>query len=135
MSDCVFCKIVSGQIPCYQVYEDQNFLAFLDINPISRGHIQLVPKQHYRWVFDIPNFGEYFETVKKVSLAVKAAVNADYVSLLTFGREVEHAHVWIVPRFWGDPHEGKGVDTTTRLKFSLEELTDIQSRIIQSLHS
>jgi len=62
--NCIFCKIVKGEIPAYKIYEDENFLAFLDINPQSPGHTQVIPKRHYRWVWDIPNVGAYFEVVK-----------------------------------------------------------------------
>ncbi|KKT79078.1 MAG: Histidine triad (HIT) protein, partial [Parcubacteria group bacterium GW2011_GWF2_44_8b] len=59
--ECIFCKIVKGEIASCKVYEDENFLAFLDINPQSPGHTQVITKIHYRWVWDVPNAGEYFE--------------------------------------------------------------------------
>ena len=65
MLNCIFCKIINKEIPCTKIYEDENFLAFLDINPLSPGHTQIIPKKHYRWVWDIENIGEYFEVVKK----------------------------------------------------------------------
>ena len=133
MSDCVFCKIIAGKLPCYKVYEDRDFLAFLDIHPIAPGHIQLIPKTHYRWAYDVPNFGQYFETAKKVALAARLTVNADYVSFVTFGVEVEHAHIWIVPRFKGDIHEGSGINTTNRLSFSPEQYQKFQRQIIANI--
>lgn len=54
-SNCIFCEIVKGEIPAYKVYEDGNFLAFLDINPQSPGHTQVITKKHYRWVWDVPS--------------------------------------------------------------------------------
>jgi|SRR3989338_4147001 len=96
-SNCVFCKIVSGDIPSYKVYEDERFLAFLDINPQSPGHTQVIPKRHYRWVWDIPNVGAYFELVKKVALAQQKAFGTDFILSKIIGDEVEHAHVWVFP--------------------------------------
>ena len=95
--NCVFCKIVKGEIPAYKVYEDENFLAFLDINPQSPGHTQVIPKRHYRWVWDIPNVGTYFEVVKKVALAQQKAFGTDFILSKIIGDEVEHAHVWVFP--------------------------------------
>ncbi|MDP3874944.1 MAG: HIT domain-containing protein [bacterium] len=99
MSDpnCVFCKIVKGEIPAYKVYEDKNFLAFLDINPQSPGHTQVITKKHYRWVWDAPNAGEYFEIVKKIAKAQQKAFGTDFILSKIIGDEVEHAHIWVFP--------------------------------------
>lgn len=96
-SSCIFCKIVKGEIPSYKVYEDKNFLAFLDINPQSPGHTQVITKKHYRWVWDIPNAGEYFEVVKKIALAQQKAFETDFILSKIIGDEVEHAHIWVFP--------------------------------------
>ena len=106
-SNCIFCKIVRGEIPAYKVYEDDDFLAFLDINPRSPGHTQIIPKKHFRWVWDIPvateakagepNIGELFEVVKKVALAQQKAFNTDFILSKIIGDEVEHAHIWVFP--------------------------------------
>ena len=97
MKDCIFCKIVKGEIPSHKVYEDENFLAFLDINPQSPGHTQVIPKKHYRWVWDVPNAGVYFEVVKKIALAQKKAFDTDFILSKIVGDEVEHAHIWVFP--------------------------------------
>jgi histidine triad (HIT) family protein len=97
MENCIFCKIVKGEIPSHKVYEDENFLAFLDINPQSPGHCQVIPKKHCRWVWDVENFGEYFEVVKKVALAQQKAFDTKWILSKIVGDEVEHAHVWIYP--------------------------------------
>ena len=65
--NCIFCKIVAGAIPSHKVYEDDKFLAFLDIHPLAPGHVQIIPKNHYRFVWDVPNAGEYFEITKKLA--------------------------------------------------------------------
>jgi histidine triad (HIT) family protein len=132
MSDCIFCKIASKELPSYTVYEDENFMGFLDIHPIAKGHVQLIPKKHFRWTYDVPQFGQYFEVARMVGLATERAVNADYISFVTFGIEVEHAHIWIVPRFKGDIHEGSGINTTNRLQFTIEEYLAIQKQIVHN---
>jgi len=99
---CIFCKIVRGEIPCHKVYEDDNFLAFLDIRPLGPGHTQVIPKKHYRYVWDTPNTGEYFEVVKKIALAQKKAFNADIVRSQIYGEEVYHAHIWVWPETTGE---------------------------------
>jgi histidine triad (HIT) family protein len=97
MENCIFCKIINKEIPAHIVYEDYNFLAFLDINPQSPGHTQVIPKKHCRWVWDVPNNTEYFEVVKKIALAQRKAFNTDFVLSRIVGDEVEHAHIWIFP--------------------------------------
>lgn len=97
MKDCIFCKIIAGDIPSYKVYEDEDFLAFLDIKPWGVGHTLVVPKTHYQWVWDYPEAGKYFEIVKKIALAQKKAFGTDLVISKIFGEEVPHAHVQIYP--------------------------------------
>ncbi|OHA88625.1 MAG: hypothetical protein A3C70_03445 [Candidatus Zambryskibacteria bacterium RIFCSPHIGHO2_02_FULL_43_14] len=95
--DCIFCKIVRGEIPAYKVYEEDDFLAFLDINPQSPGHTQVIPKKHFRWVWDIPDVGKYFEVVRKIAKAQQKAFNTDFILSKIIGDEVEHAHIWVFP--------------------------------------
>jgi len=97
MENCIFCKIVSGEIPTHKVYEDENFLAFLDVHPQSPGHVQVIPKQHYRWVWDVPNVGAYFEVVRKIALAQQKAFGTDWILSRIIGDEVSHAHIWVFP--------------------------------------
>ncbi len=97
MENCIFCKIAAGEIPAHTVYEDGDFLAFVDIHPQSPGHVQVIPKRHYRWVWDVPNAGAYFEVVKKIALAQQKAFNTDWVLSRIVGEDVPHAHVWVFP--------------------------------------
>lgn len=101
---CIFCQIVKKQIPAKVVYEDDDFLAFLDINPLNPGHTLIIPKKHYKLVFDVPNFGEYWEVAKKVALAAIKSLGAFTVNFLTMGFEIDHAHIHVVPRFENDGH-------------------------------
>jgi len=111
--NCIFCKIVNGEIPSYKVYEDDNFLAFLDINPKSPGHTQVIPKKHYRWVWEVPNVGEYFEVVKKIALAEQKAFDTDFILSKIVGDEVHHAHIWVFPN---KEVAGDKMDFETNLK-------------------
>lgn len=105
MENCVFCKIVAGDLPAYKVYEDKKYLAFLDIRPYSKGQALLIPKKHYRWVDDVPEFGEYFEAAKKVGLAIREALLPWAVFYITHGIEMEHCHIKIIPKYEGDQTE------------------------------
>ncbi len=97
MENCIFCKIVDKQIPAHIVYEDDNFLVFLDINPQSAGHCQVIPKNHYRWVWDVPEAGKYFEVVRKIAEVQRRVFGTDWILSKIVGDEVEHAHIWIYP--------------------------------------
>lgn len=102
MDSCIFCNIVKGKLPSYKVYEDSDFFGFLDIHPLNPGNVLLIPKNHYRWVYDVPNFGPYFEIAKKIGVAILRAMSAESVNFLTVGEEVAHAHIRIIPRFAND---------------------------------
>lgn len=72
-------------------------MAFLDVNPQSPGHVQVIPKEHFRWVWQVPDAGKYFEVVKKVASAQQKAFNTEWILSKIVGDEVEHAHIWIYP--------------------------------------
>lgn len=95
--NCVFCKIVRGELPSENVYEDENYLAFLDIRPQTPGHTLVIPKKHIRWVWDSENVGEYFEIAKKIALAQRKAFDTDFIISKVVGDEVPHAHIWVFP--------------------------------------
>ena len=97
MDDCIFCQIIKKEIPAEVVYADDNFLAFLDIKPLSPGHTLVIPKTHYRWVWDHPEAGKYFEVVKKIALAQKKAFATDSIIAKIVGEEIPHAHIWLIP--------------------------------------
>ncbi|MDD4333020.1 MAG: HIT family protein [Patescibacteria group bacterium] len=130
--DCIFCKIIAGEIPCYKVYEDENFLAFLDIRPLNPGHTLVIPKKHYRWVWDHENIGAYYEAVGKVANAIRQAFNTDYVVSMVFGEEVAHAHVWLVPRLPNDDHGG-AIDLKAVKNLSKEEMAEIAEKIKKNI--
>jgi histidine triad (HIT) family protein len=104
MENCIFCKIVKKEIPCDKVYEDESFLAFLDINPVADGHMMIIPKKHVVWMQDADDetIGEIFKLTKKLMLAVKNGLSCDYVQVSVVGKDVPHFHVHLIPRFFND---------------------------------
>lgn len=128
MENCIFCKIATGEISSYKVYEDENYLAFLDIRPLNPGHTLVIPKRHFRWVWDVEDISGYYEVVKKIAKAQKKAFGIDYVVSLVFGEEVPHAHVWLVPRMPNDGHGG-AIKLDNIKEISSEEMTKIAEKI------
>jgi len=102
MESCIFCQIVGGKLPSFKIYEDDNFLAFLDIYPRVEGHTLVIPKKHYRWVYDVPNFAAYWEVALKITKAMKKTFNPYFISYITHGLQVPHAHIHIMPRKRGE---------------------------------
>lgn len=119
-TSCIFCKIVSGEIPATKIYEDANFLAFLDIHPQSPGHAQVIPKKHTRWVWDVENVGEYFEVVRKIAKAQQKAFNTELILSKIIGDEVTHAHIWVFP---SDEAKGDKNDLAGNAEKLKQELT------------
>lgn len=130
MEDCIFCKIVAGEIPCYKTYEDDLFLGFLDIRPLNKGNSLLIPKTHHRWVNDVPEFGEYWEAARKLALKTASVVGSDFTTYLTLGEEVPHAHIRIIPRFDNDAHKN-GIDLSLVIEMSAEEMKSLAEKILR----
>ncbi len=106
--NCIFCKIVKGELPAVKVYEDDAFLAFLDKFPRSPGHCQVIPKEHHRWVWDVPNIGGYMEIARKVAQAQRKAFGTEMIVSQIIGDEVQHAHIWLVPERHSKNEQLKG---------------------------
>lgn len=111
-TDCLFCKIVAGEVPVEKVYEDEDILAFLDIKPINPGHTLIIPKEHYENIFDAPEavFEKMATGTKKMALALKIGLNADNINIGMnngpfAGQLVPHAHIHVMPRHEGDGYE------------------------------
>ena len=107
--DCLFCKMVAGQIPVTKIYEDEVVLVFLDIGPISDGHTLVIPKQHFEKLHDCPSefLGRVGSRLGKIAGAVTAAMNSDGYNVLcnnsrAAGQHIEHLHFHIIPRNTGD---------------------------------
>lgn len=106
---CLFCQIVSGTIPSHKVYEDEDFIAILDIKPVSPGHTLLIPKKHHLDLFDLPDdlLVKLGPTLKKLADQVKTINKADGLNLAmnngsAAGQIINHAHLHLIPRFNDD---------------------------------
>jgi len=109
----IFSKIVDGDIPAYKVAEDDNYLAFLDIFPLAKGHVLVIPKKHTDYIFDIDT-DEYLELWKfaqKVAKAMDKVIHCKRIGVAVIGLEVPHAHIHLIP-----------MDSVEEINFSLPKL-------------
>jgi histidine triad (HIT) family protein len=99
VASCIFCEIVAGRIPSYKVWEDRDFIAFLDIKPIRPGHILVVPRKHYDSVFDMPGdlYDRTFRAARRLEAPLAKHFNVPRVGIVVEGFGVAHAHVHLVP--------------------------------------
>ena len=97
MEETIFHKIVRGEIPCYKIYEDDNYLAFLDIMPKCEGHTLLIPKKAAKWVWDVENYEEYLETTRKIVRHFQKVTGDELVLMKIVGTDVPYAHIHIMP--------------------------------------
>lgn len=95
----LFSKIVAGEIPCYKVAENDKFMAFLDINPLTEGHTLVIPKTEIDYIFDIPDtmLGEMMIFAKQVAKAIEKAIPCKRIGIAVIGLEVPHAHIHLIP--------------------------------------
>lgn len=100
-NNCIFCKIVEGNIACSKTYEDNKFLAFLDIKPETMGHVLLIPKEHYPWMQDAPDevIKEIFVLTKNLMVKMKDELNCEFVKIKIIGKDVPHFHIHLVPQY------------------------------------
>ena len=100
MENCIFCKIVRGELSATKKFESERFLAFLTIDPKGPEHTLLIPKEHYQWFIDMPDelSDELFRIAKRLAKQLKEETRSDYVRLGIVGKDVPHAHVHLVPQ-------------------------------------
>jgi histidine triad (HIT) family protein len=124
----IFSKIINGEIPSYKIAENDRFFAFLDINPMSKGHTLVVPKQETDYIFDLDDalLTEMIVFAKKVALNIEKAVSCTRVGVMVIGLEVPHAHIHLIPI----EKEGDMSLANPRLKLSKEEFLDLQAKIM-----
>ena len=110
-TDCIFCKIIAGEIPATKVYEDEHTLAFLDITPVNPGHTLIIPKVHYENIFVAPEETLVYmmKTIKKVSHGIKDGLEISNMNIAMnngadSGQVVFHAHIHLIPRHAHDGH-------------------------------
>lgn len=117
----VFKKIIDGEIPCHKIYEDENFLVFLDAYPKNPGHTLVIPKQETLWVWDVELYDEYFALVRKIAQAQKKAFNIEMILMLVHGEEVPHAHVHVRPQIDNNGTEQQFEIIAEKIKKALVE--------------
>ncbi|MCF8408349.1 MAG: HIT family protein [Crocinitomicaceae bacterium] len=124
----VFTKIVAGEIPCYKIAENDNFLAFLDVNPLVAGHTLVIPKIEQDYIFDLDN--QVLESLivfsKEVAVKLKKAIPCKRIGVSVIGLEVPHAHIHLIPiNYIQDMNFSK-----EKASFSPSELQDLQNQIL-----
>ena len=125
----IFSKIISGKIPCYKIAEDDSFLAFLDIQPLVKGHTLVIPKKEIDYIFDIDDqtLSKMMVFSKMVAAKLKASMPCDRIGISVIGLEVPHAHVHLVPI-----NEIQDMNfSKAKLELSDTEMIAIQSRIVK----
>ena len=135
MEDCIFCKILEGEIPSAKVYEDDRVMAFLDIGPANKGHTLVVPKKHSKNILedDLEDLNACMNTVQKVAMSIIRAVNAGGFNLIvntnkTAGQVISHTHFHIIPRFKND-----GLKHWPQGKYEEGEMASIQKKIKENI--
>ncbi|TDI74921.1 MAG: HIT family protein [Bacteroidetes bacterium] len=126
----IFTKIINGEIPCYKVTEDDNFIAFLDINPNARGHTLCIPKKEINRIFDMEE-AHYLDLMKfsrKVAKALEKTVSCDRIGVSVIGLEVPHVHVHLIPI-----NEMKEMTFQHKVELTTEEMEALAEAIQKNL--
>lgn len=126
----IFTKIIHGEIPSYKVAESKDFYAFLDINPLAKGHTLVVPKSEVDYIFDLEdnNYKELFAFAKNVASAIDRSIPCKRVGIIVFGLDVPHAHIHLIPI-----NQASDMNfSSPKLKLSSEEMNQIAAKISNS---
>ncbi len=138
MDNCVFCKIINNQIPAEKVWEDENFLAFLSIEPINPGHILVIPKKHIDYIFDMENseLGRLFIACKPIARALKEVLKpvSGKIGIMVAGLEILHAHVSLIPiNNEGDLTFSRAKRASTEeLQQNTDKIKNVVKRVIET---
>ena len=127
----IFSKIIAGEIPCYKIAEDDSFFAFLDINPMSKGHTLVIPKTEEDYIFNLDNetYSGLALFAKKVATGIEKTIPCKRVGMMVIGLEVPHAHIHLIPI----QKEGDMNIANPKLKLSSEEMTEIAEQIRKNI--
>ena len=127
----IFSRIVKGEIPCYKIAEDERFFAFLDINPVQKGHTLVIPKREDDYIFNLADdeIGAMMVFAKKVAKAIEKAVPCKRIAVAVIGLEVPHAHIHLIPI----SQEGDMDFKKEHVHMSDEEFREVQKRIVENL--
>ena len=123
----IFSKIISGEIPCYKIAESEKYLAFLDINPLAKGHTLVIPKQETDYIFNINDeeLAGLHLFAKKIAKAIEKAVPCKRIGMAVIGLEVPHAHIHLIPI----NHVGDINFSNPKLSFSKSEMEQVAEKI------
>jgi len=123
----IFTKIINGEIPCYKIAGNSDYLAFLDINPLRAGHTLVVPKRETDYIFDLEDqyLSGMFIFSKKIAVAIKSVIPCNRIGVAILGLEVPHAHIHLVPMDTMEDINFKN----PKLKFTAEEFEEIAAKI------
>ena len=123
----IFTKIINGEIPCYKIAEDENYFAFLDINPLKKGHTLVVPKKEVDYFFDLDDetISGMMVFARKVAKAIDNTIECKRVGVVVLGMEVPHAHVHLIPL----NKESDASFTQPKPKLSEEEFEEVADKI------
>ena len=126
----IFTKILNGEIPAYKIAEDENFLAFLDVNPNAKGHTLCIPKQEVNKLFDMPEdqYAVLMQFARKVAIALEKTVPCKRVGMAVVGLEVPHAHVHLIPL-----NEMDEMRFVNKVKLDKEEFEELANAIAANL--
>ncbi|MBD8389221.1 HIT family protein [Dysgonomonas sp. BGC7] len=127
----IFSKIVAGEIPSYKVAENDKFYAFLDINPMTKGHTLVIPKQEVDYIFDLEDstLAEMNVFAKKIALAIKKAIPCQRIGMMVIGMEVPHAHIHLIPI----NKESDMILSNPRQKFDQKQFLEIAGSISKQM--
>ena len=127
----IFSRIIQGEIPCYKISEDERFFAFLDINPVMKGHTLVVPKREDDYIFNLDDdeIGAMMVFAKKVAKAIEKAVPCKRIAVAVIGLEVPHAHIHLIPI----TQEGDMDFKKEHVKLTQEEFVEVQKGIVAQL--
>ena len=127
----IFSRIVKGEIPCYKIAEDERFFAFMDINPVQKGHTLVIPKREDDYIFNLADdeIGAMMVFAKKVAKAIEKAVPCKRIGVAVIGLEVPHAHIHLIPI----TQEGDMDFKKEHVHMSDEEFREVQQRIVANL--
>lgn len=127
----LFTKIVNGEIPAWKVAEDENYLAFLDIFPVAKGHTLVIPKKEVDYIFDLDEetYNGLHQFAKKVAIGLQKAIPCKKVGEMVLGLEVPHAHIHLVPM----QSEADLLNFSKKLSFSKEEMAEITATIAKEI--
>ena len=120
MNGCIFCKITKGEIPSYTIYEDDKMKAFLDVNPVSNGHVLVIPKTHYKNFLDTPDelIKEMYHIIKtKIYPLLEEKLKITGLSICQIGKDVNHYHIHLIPQYEDEEFD---------FKYNKENIKDVE---------